>query len=203
MVTCPWCGTSFAAFQSSCSRCGGPIQPPEVIQAAGESPLVLPAAPRPISDSYALKLMSSDGAAIASLVFLLLGIIFAPLGFALTLGIVTAFVGVPFLLLGLIFLAVSMAVLIWRYRLSQQQVQVLKWGEATLGEVTSLQENYSVEVNGRHPWSIGYQYEVNGQTHQGQVTTLSQPGNRLQPGRRVYVLYMRDNPTLSSLYPHP
>ena len=203
MVTCPWCGTSYAAFQSNCSRCGGPIQPPEVIQAAGESPLAPPAAPRPISDSYALKLMSSDGSAIASLVFFLLGIIFAPLGLALTLGIVTAFVGLPFLLLGLMFLVPSVSVLVWRYRLSQQQVQVLKWGEATLGEVTHLQENYSVEVNGRHPWSIGYQYEVNGQTYQGQVTTLSQPESRLQPGRRVYVLYMSDNPTLSSLYPHP
>ncbi len=203
MVTCPWCGTSYAAFQSNCSRCGGPIQPPEVIQAAGESPLAPPAAPRPISDSYALKLMRSDGAAIAASVFLLLGIIFAPLGFALTLGIVTAFVGLPFLLLGLIFLAVSVAVLGWRYRLSQQQVQVLKWGEATLGEVTNVQENYSVEVNGRHPWSIDYGYEVNGQTYQGKVTTLKQPGSSLQPGRRVYVLYMGDNPTLSSLYPHP
>ncbi len=203
MVTCPWCGTSYAVFQSNCSQCGGPIQPPEVMEAAGESPLVPPAAPRPISDSYALKLMSSDGWSIAGLVFLLLGIIFAPLGLVLTLVIVTAFVGLPFLLLGVLFLAASGAVLFWRYRVSQQQVQVLKWGEATLGSVTNLQENYSVEVNGRHPWSIDYQYEANGQTYHGQMTTLHQPGSLVQPGRQVYVLYMPGNSKLSSLYPHP
>ncbi len=203
MVTCPWCGTSYTVFQSNCSQCGGPIHPPEVIEAAGESPLAPPAPPRPISDSYALKLMSSEGWSITGLVFLLLGIIFAPLGLALTLGIVTAFVGLPFLFLGVVFLAAGGGVLIWRYRLSQQQVQVLKWGEATLGNLTDLQENYSVEVNGSHPWSIDYQYEANGKTYQGQVTTLRQPGSQMQPGRPVYVLFMPDNPRLSSLYPHP
>jgi hypothetical protein len=203
MVTCPWCGTSYAVFQSNCSKCGGPIHPPEIIEAARESPLAPPAAPRPITNSYALKLMTSDGWSIAGLVFLIMGIIFAPLGLALTLGIVTAFVGLPFLFLGVIFLAASVGILSWRYRLCKQQIQVLKWGEATLGNVTNLQENYSVEVNGRHPWSIDYQYRANGQTYTGQVTTLSQPGNRLQPGCQVYVLYMGDNPTLSSLYPHP
>lgn len=203
MVTCPWCGTSYAVFQSNCSQCGGPIHPPEVIEAARESPLAPPAAPRPISNSYAIKLMSSDGWTIGGLVFLLIGIIFAPLGLVLTLGIITALVGLPFLFLGLIFLAGSGGIFIWRYQVSQQQVKVLKWGEATLGSVTNLQENYSVQVNGRHPWSVDYQYDANGQTYTGQVTTLSQPGSHLQPGRQVYVLYLGDRPTLSSLYPHP
>ncbi len=203
MVTCPWCGASYAVFQTNCTQCGGNLNPPEVTEAAGESPLAPPAAPRPISDSYALKLMTSDGWAIAGLVFLILGIVFAPLGLALTVAIVTAFVGLPFLFLGLAFLAASAGVLVWRYRLSRQQVQVLKWGQATLGVVSNLQQNYSVRVNGRNPWSIGYQYEANGQTYHGHVTTLSEPGSKLQQGRQVYVLYMGGNPALSSLYPHP
>jgi len=203
MFTCPYCGTSYVVFQPNCSQCGGPLHPPEVIEAAGESPLAPPAAPRTISNSYTFKLMFSDGWTIAGLVFLLMGVIFAPLGLVLTVAIVTAFVGVPFLLLGLAFLIASVGVLIWRYRTSQQQVQVLKWGETTLGQVTNLQENYSVTVNGRHPWSINYQYAVNGQTYQGKVSTLNQPGNKLQQGRKIYVLYMGDHPTLSSLFPHP
>ncbi len=203
MVTCPWCGTSYPVFQSECSKCGGPLNPPEVAAAALETPLIPPAPPRPISDSYAMKLMSSDGWAISSLIFFILGIVFAPLGLILTLVVVTAFVGLPFLLLGGIFLLVSTPILLQRYRLSQQQVQVLKMGEATLGHLTSLKENYSVQVNGRHPWSIEYQYELNGQDYHGQVTTLNPPGSQLQPGRQVYVLYLNDNPTISSLYPHP
>ena len=203
MVTCPWCGTSYMVFQSNCSQCGGPIHPPEVIEAAGGTPLAPPAAPRPISDSYAFKLMTSDGWSIAALVFLPLGIVFALVGFGLTVAIITAFVGLPFLLLGLLFLGAGGGVLIWRYRISQQQVQVLKWGEATLGCVSDVQENLSVEVNGRHPWTIAYQYEVNRQSYTGKVTTLNQLRNQLQPGRPVYVLYLRDKPVLSSLYPHP
>jgi hypothetical protein len=203
MVTCPWCGTSYAVFQPACSRCGGPIHPPEAIEAAGESPLAPPAAPRTISDSYAFKIMSSDGWSIAGLVFALLGGIFAVVGFGLTLGIITAIVGLPFFFLGLMFLAVSVGILIWRYQLSQKQVQVLKSGEPTLGCVTSLQENYAVQVAGRFPWAIGYQYKVNGKAYTGQVSTLSQPGSQLQAGRPVYVLYLRDNPAISSLYPHP
>lgn len=203
MVTCPWCGTSYMVFQSNCSQCGGPIHPPEVIEAAGGTPLAPPAAPRPISDSYAFKLMTSDGWSIAALVFLPLGIVFALVGFGLTVAIITAFVGLPFLLLGLLFLGAGGGVLIWRYRISQQQVQVLKWGEATLGCVSDVQENLSVEVNGRHPWTIAYQYQVNRQSYTGKVTTLNQLRNQLQPGRPVYVLYLRDKPVLSSLYPHP
>ena len=203
MVTCPWCGTAYQVFQPDCSKCGGPIHPPEVVAAAGSAPLAPPAAPRPISDSYAFKLMSTDGCSIAGLVLLMMGIIFAPLGLILTLGVITAFVGLPFLGLGLVFLAASAGLLIWRYRLFKNQVQVLKWGTATLGGITGLQQNYSVQVNGRNPWTIQYQYLANGRPFTGQVTTLSQPGSQLQPGCQVYVLYMPQDPSISSLYPHP
>jgi len=179
MVTCPWCGTAYQVFQPDCSKCGGPIHPPEVVAAAGSAPLAPPAAPRPISDSYAFKLMSTDGCSIAGLVLLMMGIIFAPLGLILTLGVITAFVGLPFLGLGLVFLA------------------------ASLGSITGLQQNYSVQVNGRNPWTIQYQYLANGRPFTGQVTTLSQPGSQLQPGCQVYVLYMPQDPSISSLYPHP
>jgi len=107
------------------------------------------------------------------------------------------------LFLGLIFLASGAGLLIWRYQVNQKQVQVLKYGEPNLGLVNNLQENFSIQINGRHPWAIGYQYQANGQTLEGQVTTLNQPGPQLQPGKEVYVLFMRNDPTVSSLYPHP
>lgn len=48
----------------------------------------------------------ADGWAITAGIFALLGAIFAGVGILLTLGIVTAFVGVPFIGLGVIFLAI-------------------------------------------------------------------------------------------------
>jgi membrane protein implicated in regulation of membrane protease activity len=191
-----------------------------VIEAAGETPLAPPAAPRPISYSYAVKLMSNEGWSIVGLVFCVLGVFFAPIGLVLSLGIlaaflglphyvgylvggISAFVGLPFLFLGLVFLAVGGSFLAWRYQLNRRQVQVLKLGDAVLGCVTDMQQNFAVRVKGRFPWSIAYQYEVDGQNYTGNATTLNQPRSQLQPGRPVYVLYLPENPVLSSLYPHP
>lgn len=203
MITCPWCGTSYPVFQSSCSRCGGPLQPPEAVDTAGDLPMEPPPVPRPISDSYALKLMTSDGGSIAGLVLLILGGVFVVVGAGLTLGIVTAIVGLPFLGLGLLLLAASAGVLSWRYQLCQKKVQVLKWGAVTQGRITSVSENPAVRVNHRHPWTIDYEYAVLNQAFTGQVSTFNSLTSRLQPGKRAYVLYLENEPAQSSLYPHP
>ena len=43
MVVCPWCGTNYAAFQSNCSKCGGPIQAVQAVTALLREPeLVMP-----------------------------------------------------------------------------------------------------------------------------------------------------------------
>jgi hypothetical protein len=60
-----------------------------------------------------------------------------------------------------------------------------------------------VSVNGQYPWVIRYQFEANGQDHEGKVTTLNLPGQQLQAGRAVCVLYLPTAPKWSSIYPHP
>ena len=37
---------------------------------------------------------------------------------------------------------------------AQNVVYVLQVGEATRGQIVETRENYSVSVNGRHPWSF-------------------------------------------------
>ena len=162
-----------------------------------------PAAPRAISQRYAWRLMSSDGWSIAAFVLALLGFIFTVVGAGLTLGLVTAFVGIPFLLLGLPLLVLGGGALIWRYQTAQKVVTVLREGQAARGEIVDLQENYSVTVNGRHPWVIQYGFQVNGEKYAGKVSTLNQPGRGMQPGKAVYILYLPAAPRWSSIYPHP
>jgi hypothetical protein len=206
MIICPWCGTGYLTFQSNCTNCGGLL--PAAAQTAGlsdaaENLPAPPAAPRPISERYVWRLLSTDGWSIAALVFGLLGVIFSVVGAALTIGIITAFVGIPFLLLGLAFLAIGGWVFTWRYQEARRVVTVLRDGQATRGQIVEVQEDYSVIVNGRHPWVIRYQYQADGQVHEGKVTTLHQPGQQLQEGRAAYVLYLPASPKWSSLYPHP
>jgi hypothetical protein len=214
-VTCPWCGTDYAAFQSNCKNCGGPIplppKPPAQRGAVSAADFAQtefelaepPPPPRPISSSYAWKLLLTDGWAIVAMVFLILGVTFTCVGVPLVVGVVTAFVGVPFALSGLPFLGGGLAIGYWRYEQKRKVVQVLREGTATLGRITRTEMNASVQVNGRHPWFIHYGFSVGGRDYAGQVSTLHDPGPQHQPGQRAYVLYMPSAPEQNALYPHP
>jgi len=162
-----------------------------------------PPAPRPIADNYAWKLIFSDGWAITSLIFLFIGGIFTLVGGGLTLGIVTAFVGIPFLLLGIGFLVAGVIILRQRLQKAQATVNVLREGQDVLGQVTSVDMNYSVRVNGRHPWTIRYSFQAAGKNYEGQVTTLNEPNSSLKRGTDAYILYLSETPENNALYPHP
>lgn len=205
MITCPWCGTNFVAFQSNCSNCGGPLPAQDAGpgSVASEDPPEPPAAPRPISNRYVWRLLGRDAWVIVGFVFSLLGIIFALVGGGLTFNRITAFVGIPFLVLGLAFLAASAGLLGWRYPIAMKTVRVLRAGDSARGQITQLQQNGHVVINGRMPWVIEYEFHVDGQSFAGNVTTLNSPGPALQAGKAVRILYLRTDPKWNSIYPHP
>jgi hypothetical protein len=162
-----------------------------------------PPPPRDVPRSYYRRTLSADPGAITGGIFLLMGAIFGVVGFGLTIAVVTAFVGVPFLGLGILFLGSGIGLLIWCYQKARQMEQILRGGDTTLGEITDVYPNMHVQVNGRHPWTVQYRYEVAGQRYEGKMTTLIRPDLRQQPGKRVYVLYSSGENTNSTLYPYP
>ncbi len=165
--------------------------------------LMPPPAPRAIASSYAWQLLFSDGWAMAALIFGLVGAIFTFVGLILTLGIITAFVGIPFAGLGLLLLVGGGGVVVWRYQAAQQTVEVLRGGTAVEGQIVQVEENVQVRVNRRHPWVIRYTFRVGGRAYAGQVSTLNMPGTRLQVGHRACILYLPNAPEQNVLYPHP
>ena len=206
MIICPWCGTNYLTFQSNCKNCGGRL--PAVAETIASSVSTEniptpPPAPRPISERYVWRLLSTDGTAIAGGILGFIGAIFSLIGAGLTAGVVTAIVGIPFLLIGVVLLGIGGWMAIRRYQAAQKVVDVLRVGEATQGQIIELQEDYSVLINGRHPWSIRYQFQVNGQDHEGKVTTLNPVGDKLQEGKPVCILYLPTTPQWNSIYPHP
>ncbi len=206
MIICPWCGTNYLTFQPNCKNCGGPLQvvDEEIISSGSTENLQTPPlAPRPISDRYVWRLLSSDGWWIAALVFGILGVVFSLVGAGLTIGRIAAFVGIPFLFVGVGLLGTGGWVVIWRYQEARKVVNVLREGEATRGQIVEIHKDYSVRVNGRNPWAIRYQFQANGQDYEGRVTTFNQPEQQLQAGKAVYVLYLPMAPKWSSIYPHP
>jgi hypothetical protein len=206
MVTCPWCGTNYVTFQSNCSNCGGPLPAVDekiIGSTPSEVPSVPPAAPRSISDRYIWRLLSTDGWSIAAFVFGILGFVFTMLGVGLSTSQITAFVGIPFLVSGIFFLGTCIWVFVHQYQKMNKVVTVLRVGQAVLGQIIETQANYSVVINGRNPWVIRYQFQVEGQEYTGSVTTLNQPREQLQAGKSVYVLYLSESPKWNSIYPHP
>jgi hypothetical protein len=206
MITCPYCGTHYLTFQSNCSNCGGvlPLPPDPALETIPDISITTPPLPpRSISDRYVWKLLGADGWAIAAFVFLILGIVFFPLGMALTIAVVTAFVGIPFALLGLLFLGAGVGLSVWRYQTQMKVVQVLRDGQAVQGVIESVTVNHSVQVNGANPWTIGYRFQAHGSELRGEVSTLTPPGASLQPGLATWVLYLLDSPENNAIYPHP
>src|SRR5258706_12185117 len=99
MIICPWCGTHYAAFQPNCQNCGGALQPGHADASTlfeQENLPFPPPPPRAISSGYVWKLFLSDGFALATGVFTLLGGIFSLDGIALTIRIIPDFVVIPF-----------------------------------------------------------------------------------------------------------
>lgn len=204
MVVCPWCGTNYVNFQSNCGKCGGPIQAPKpVFSTMCEQVEMPPPPPREISDKYRWILMQADVWSQAAFVFALLGAIFSVVGFFLTIAIITAFVGIPFLGMGLLFLGGGGYVLYWRYNEALKAVNILRNGEAVIGQVTSADVNYSVAVNGRNPLTIAYQFHAAGRDYESKVSTLNHLNLQFPPGGQVCVLHLPDQPEYNSLYPHP
>lgn len=209
MITCPWCGTNYAAFQSNCKNCGGLMPFSEKTPAMAspnlpeESLPMPPPPPRTISNSYFWRLLMVDAWGIVGFVFALLGSIFTFLGIILTVAVVTAFAGIPFALLGILFLAGGSAALYHSYQKAQKTILVLREGEAVEAQIVNLEQNFNVRINRQHPWVISYKFGVNGREYQGHVTTLNPPKAGLQPGRTARALYLQNAPEHNALYPHP
>ena len=148
-------------------------------------------------------MLITDAGAITGGILLLIGLIFFVVGLSLVIPIVTLLVGLPFAGMGFIFLVVGGILLFLRYENAYQTIEVLCNGQAALGEITNVAQNYHVRVNNRYPWVIQYQFKVHGQSYMGKLSTLSQPDLSQHPGKPVYVLYQQDDPKRNTLYPSP
>jgi hypothetical protein len=160
-----------------------------------------PPPPREIADSYARRLMLSDGWAVTSAILTLLGGIFTFVGIILTVVIITAFVGIPFMVLGGTMLGLGAVSLTSRYRKAQKVLEVLRNGEYVEGRIESVEENAMVRINHRHPWVIRYGFRLGERDYEGSVSTQNTPD--LHPGGPACVLYLPGAPEVNALYPHP
>lgn len=204
-LRCPWCGTSNHEIRTNCPNCGGPLpeREPEREDPLPSMATKPPPPPRAISKDYARKLVLNSGWGVAGGIFALVGVIFFFVGVLLTVPVVTAFVGIPFAGMGAIFGAAGFILLKNQFDKASQTVGILQQGQDTEGLVTGIEENLMVRINGRHPFTIRYEYTVGGRHLAGEVQTLRNPSPVFRQGSGAWVLYSPDSPDISTLYPHP
>lgn len=218
MITCPWCNTSYLSFQSNCTNCGGPLPLPQApkpeapgVGAAAPDLVELPEpppAPRQFADSYIWKLLFVKP---QNLIFSILAIVFVTTGGPLLLtGVGMACLGgiliVP-LIIGVVFVIISLPMTVggaWlgkrAYDDAKQTLHLLRHGEKALGEIVSVEPNHNVTVNGRHPYNIGYRFQVNGVPYEGVHSSLNTQAPRLRVGQAAYIIYLPEAPKYNLLY---
>jgi hypothetical protein len=189
MITCPFCGTTYTQYQSTCKQCGAPLprppDPPAVpafpgieilsgpeLQALSElaqpaRPEPPPSPPRPISSSYILRIMAAEAWGIIGLVFALIGTIFA----CVALSVFTTQSGVPLIFggIGLVMGGGGWALLVWQAQRARKVVETLRTGDTAEGQITEVTQDYSTTINGAHPWIIRYRFNANGAAQNGEV----------------------------------
>jgi hypothetical protein len=175
-VTCPWCKSQYRnSYASNCANCGGPL-PIAEDGAPGDPP---PPAPRALSKSYirAVKYTSN--------VYTIIGIIFT----------IPFFWSVIFPIIG---------IFLWRKGLrdAQGELQPLEFGVHTKGEITGINIDYGKRINDRHPKTLEFVFTANGQKWAGTVPNIMDPVEQWKrPGDQIWVVYMREDPNISSVWP--
>lgn len=92
----------------------------------------------------------------------------------------------------------------WRKGLrdAQGELQPLEFGVHAKGEVTSITTDYSKKINGRSPKILEFAFTANGQKWAGTVPNIMDPIEHWKrPGDQIWVVYMQDNPQISSAWP--
>lgn len=196
-VICPWCGQRNPPHALECRKCGGPL-PAAKGQDPGAPP---PPPPRALPKGYKARVFWKE----SPLLFISAGF----LAFGLLFGCVFSIVGVagalPFLfiglLIGLVFLLIGGISMYLGIRKGLSKIRPYEFGRSTLGEITEIYRDTSVEVNGRSPWAVLYQFKVGDDAIEGKSRTWKYAPRMKAVGDKVYVLYLPEDPEQNALYP--
>ncbi|HTF06049.1 MAG TPA: hypothetical protein VK826_18595 [Bacteroidia bacterium] len=176
-VTCPWCKSQFHQPDfSNCTNCGGALPVSESGGGPGSPP---PPAPRVLPKSYVRSVKYFGNT------YTLIGIIFT----------IPFFWTVIFPIIGII---------LWRKGIREANAELvpLEHGAHTEGKITNIAKDYTKKINGVSPKILTFVFESGGAKHVGTVPNLMDPVVHLkQPGDKIWVVYLPDNPSVSSVWP--
>jgi hypothetical protein len=85
---------------------------------------------------------------------------------------------------------------------AEEELIPLRSGTPVIGEIESIQMDRSKKLNNRSPFTVTFLFSAGGQTHRGYVGNIFDNIDLTKkPGDKVWVVYMPENPGLSSIWP--
>lgn len=183
-VTCPWCNTFYPTQPTTinCMNCGGTL-PKGISNDLGEKPN-LP--PRELPKKFIKKVMLwKNTKALIGFIFMCVGIPTIPLfGF------------------GIIFTAIGYFFYKSGKKEGLEKITALQNGIATEGEIVVVSFDTSETINGKHPYVVKYTFTTkSGQPQIDSVKSWDDNNAFLKNGDKIWVVYIPENPQISSPWP--
>ncbi len=199
-VTCGWCKLHYPKRPASglCNNCGGPLPHPPGPD-RGPTP---PPAPRVIPARYRRSILwTRNVVALLGLIFFCLGVPFLGAGVVIlsTVRSWQAFLAFP--IVGGVFSALGLPMLLVGRRVGKRKLMALEHGTAAPGEITNVQLNTRVMINGRNPWLLTYSFSAGQEPCDGTAQSFSPHEGGRKAGDPVWVVFAPDDPSISTLWP--
>lgn len=177
-LPCGWCGTTNRdELATNCVNCGGPL--PAAPTLAGEDPgPPPPPAPRQVPASYRSKvLLWHNPVALVGAIFTVL----------LCWTGVFVLIGAPMWYFG--------------WKKATDKLLALERGVAAQARLLEVWRDTSLKINGRSPWRVVYEYEVDGVRKEGWTHAWESAHGRREPGECFWVVYLPEQSSVSAPWP--
>ena len=95
-------------------------------------------------------------------------------------------------------------IILWRKGIREANAELvpLEHGAHTEGVITDVSKDFTKKISGVHPKVLTFVFESGGKKHVGTVPNLMDPTvHRKRAGDKIWVVYLPDNPSVSSVWP--
>ena len=195
---CIWCGAISSSREKKCSNCGAPV----VASSQHVNSLDVPPVPRSLPKWFFMKMALSEVlfivGAIFSFVGTLFGILFPILGFLNNIFLFILIGGI----IGLIFCGLGYTFLFFSTRNILKKITTYRLGRSCIGRIIDIYTDRSLQVNGRSPIAIVFEYEVNQEMYEGTIKGFHRSLYKYQVNNSLTVLYQLKEPSVSIIYPY-
>ena len=188
-ITCGWCGIHYTAWRNRCDSCGGPMPSPPGTELGPEPPN----APRVLPKGFAFRQLWSGN------VLVMIGAVFGGIGTFLFFPMLLLFP--PAALLPLFFMILGFVLFRSGRKRARRKLKAFIHGTVARGQLVEVSRDLSETTNGRNPWKLTYQFDVDGTAFEGSASSYDSTVGTRAAGQPVWVLYLANDPTQNTIYP--